>query len=52
MRCNDSETILKPQTVEGITEAIWMTVTDVLHIVDESYASVRDVLTRFFIKSL
>jgi 8-oxo-dGTP pyrophosphatase MutT (NUDIX family) len=52
MRCNDSETTLKPQTIEGITEAIWMTVTDVLHIVDESYASVRDVLTRFFIKSL
>jgi ADP-ribose pyrophosphatase YjhB (NUDIX family) len=52
MRCNDNEQGLVPQTIEGITDATWMTATDALNILDNSYSSVRDVLTRFFIKSL
>lgn len=52
MRCNDSEPSLIPQTEEGITDSKWMTVTDSLKILDNCYSSVKDVLTRFFIKSL
>jgi ADP-ribose pyrophosphatase YjhB (NUDIX family) len=52
MRCNDTETSLTPQIIEGITDAKWMTATDTLAILDNSYSSVKDVLTRFFIKSL
>jgi 8-oxo-dGTP pyrophosphatase MutT (NUDIX family) len=52
MRCNDNEQELVPQAVEGITDATWMTATEALNILDNSYSSVRDVLTRFFIKSL
>ncbi len=52
MRCNDNEQELVPQALEGITDATWMTATEALNILDNSYSSVRDVLTRFFIKSL
>jgi ADP-ribose pyrophosphatase YjhB (NUDIX family) len=52
MRCQDNEPELVPQIIEGITDAKWMTATEVLQILDQSYSSVRDVLTRFFIKSL
>jgi ADP-ribose pyrophosphatase YjhB (NUDIX family) len=52
MRCHDNEPELVPQIIEGITDAKWMTATEALHILDNSYPSVRDVLTRFFIKSL
>lgn len=52
MRCHDNEPELKPQIIEGITDAKWMTATDALNILDNTYSSVRDVLTRFFIKSL
>jgi 8-oxo-dGTP pyrophosphatase MutT (NUDIX family) len=52
MRSNDSETSLVPQTEEGITEARWMSANEALTILNNSYSSVRDVLTRFFIKSL
>jgi|JI10StandDraft_1071094.scaffolds.fasta_scaffold273711_1 ADP-ribose pyrophosphatase YjhB (NUDIX family) len=52
MRCQDNEPELVPQIIEGITDAKWMTATETLNILDQSYSSVRDVLTRFFIKSL
>jgi len=52
MRCQDNEPELVPQIIEGITDAKWMTVTETLQILEDSYPSVRDVLTRFFIKSL
>lgn len=52
MRCQDNEPDLIPQTVEGITDARWMTATDALNIIEQTYPSVKDVLTRFFIKSL
>jgi 8-oxo-dGTP pyrophosphatase MutT (NUDIX family) len=52
MRCHDNESSLVPQITEGITEAKWVTVTEALKILDNTYSSVRDVLTRFFIKSL
>lgn len=52
MRCHDNEPELVPQIIEGITDAKWMNVTEALNILDTSYPSVRDVLTRFFIKSL
>lgn len=52
MRCQDNEPELVPQIIEGITAAKWMTATETLEILELSYPSVRDVLTRFFIKSL
>lgn len=52
MRCNDTELDLIPQTIEGITDAKWMTVTDTLNVLENSYSSVKDVLTKFFIKPL
>ncbi|HRG58403.1 MAG TPA: NUDIX domain-containing protein [Bacteroidia bacterium] len=52
MRCNDAELDLIPQTIEGITDAKWMTVTDSLNVLDNCYSSVKDVLTKFFIKPL
>lgn len=52
MRCHDNEPELIPQIVEGITDAKWMTANETLNILDNSYSSVRDVLTRFFIRSL
>jgi 8-oxo-dGTP pyrophosphatase MutT (NUDIX family) len=52
MRCHDNEPELIPQIIEGITDAKWMTATDALNILNNTYSSVREVLTRFFIKSL
>ena len=52
MRCQDNEPELVPQILEGITDAKWMTANEALQILDNAYPSVRDVLTRFFIKSL
>ncbi len=52
MRCNDSEPSLVPQIIEGITDAKWMTVTDALSVLEQCYSSVKEVLTRFYIKSL
>ena len=52
MRCHDNEPELIPQIIEGITDAKWMTATDTLNILDNTYSSVREVLTRFFIKAL
>jgi 8-oxo-dGTP pyrophosphatase MutT (NUDIX family) len=52
MRCQDNEPELVPQIIEGITDAKWMTASEALHILELAYPSVRDVLTRFFIKSL
>jgi 8-oxo-dGTP pyrophosphatase MutT (NUDIX family) len=52
MRCEDNEPELVPQIIEGITDAKWMTATEALNILDNSYSSVKDVLIRYFIKSL
>ena len=52
MKCQDNEPELIPQIIEGITDARWMTATEALQILDQSYPSVQDVLTRFFIKTL
>lgn len=52
MKCQDNEPELIPQIIEGITDARWMTATEALQILDNSYPSVQDVLTRFFIKTL
>jgi 8-oxo-dGTP pyrophosphatase MutT (NUDIX family) len=52
MRCHDNEPELIPQIIEGITDAKWMTANETLIILDNTYSSVKDVLTRFFIKAL
>jgi 8-oxo-dGTP pyrophosphatase MutT (NUDIX family) len=52
MRCQDNEPELIPQIIEGITDAKWMTANETLTILDNTYSSVKDVLTRYFIKTL